>query len=109
MGDEARTRRRGALLESAILDAAAKELLAAGYHAFTMEAVAKSAGTNKNAIYRRWPSRAALAVAAYRRMAIGAPPLPDTGDLRTDVLETLRQQSRPCLFVLGRINLHCLR
>ena len=32
-----------------------------------MDRVARRARTNKNAIYRRWPSRAALAVAAYRR------------------------------------------
>jgi AcrR family transcriptional regulator len=98
-----RTRRRGALLEDAILDAAADELLDVGYGGFTMAAVAKRAGTNKNAIYRRWPGRAALAVAAYRHMAVDAPPLPDTGSLRTDVLETLRRINGQWSSPVGRL------
>ncbi len=87
-------RRRGAALEQAVLRAAIDELLEVGYAALTMDRVAGRAGTNKNAIYRRWPSRAALAVAAYRQMAAGDLPLPDTGSLREDVLELLRRANR---------------
>ena len=54
----ARGRRRGAALEEAVLRAAIDELLAVGYARLTMDRVAERAGTNKNAIYRRWPSRA---------------------------------------------------
>ncbi|TDC93567.1 TetR-like C-terminal domain-containing protein [Actinomadura sp. 7K507] len=88
-----RPRRRGAALEQAILDAAAALLAEAGYAAMTMDAVARRAGTNKNAIYRRWPNRAALGIAAYRRPAAAAD-LPDTGELRGDVLELLRRANR---------------
>jgi AcrR family transcriptional regulator len=88
-----RTRRRGAALEQAILRAAADELTGSGYAGLTMDRVARRAGTNKNAIYRRWPSRAALAVAAYRRLAAGALPVPDTGGLRGDALELLRRMN----------------
>jgi AcrR family transcriptional regulator len=87
----ARGRRRGAALEQAVLRAAIDELLAVGYAGLTMDRVAERAGTNKNAIYRRWPSRAALAVAAYRQMSGGDLPLPDTGTLRDDALELLRR------------------
>jgi hypothetical protein len=45
-------------------------------------------------IYRRWPSRAALAVAAYRQVAGRDLPLPDTGSLRDDALELLRRANR---------------
>lgn len=62
------TRRRGAELEQAILQAAAEELAQVGYQNLTMDGVAARAGTAKNAIYRRWPNRAALCVAAYRRL-----------------------------------------
>jgi AcrR family transcriptional regulator len=89
-----RGRRRGAALEQAILGAAIDELLATGYAGLTMDRVAARAGTNKNAIYRRWPSRATLAVAAYRQMAAGDQALPDTGTLREDVLELLRRANR---------------
>ncbi|WP_052850842.1 TetR/AcrR family transcriptional regulator [Streptomyces avicenniae] len=88
-----RTRRRGAALEEALLRAAVEELTASGYAGLTMDKVAARAGTNKNALYRRWPNRLALGVAAYRHLARTLPP-PDTGDLRGDVLELLRRANR---------------
>ncbi|MBQ1025003.1 TetR/AcrR family transcriptional regulator [Micromonospora sp. C95] len=85
------TRRRGEELERAILHAAAEELRESGYPGLTMDRVAARAGTNKNAIYRRWPHRAALGIAAYRHLSDVAIPNPDTGTLRGDALEMLRQ------------------
>jgi len=85
-----KTRRRGTELEEAILRAAAAELAEAGYPGLTMERVAQRAGTNKNAIYRRWPNRAALGVAAYRHLAEDTLKPPDTGNLREDALTLLR-------------------
>lgn len=86
-----RPRRRGAALEQAILDAAWEELAQVGYREFTIEGVAARAHTGKQAIYRRWPGRAPLVVAAMR---VHAPAfsgeLPDTGELRGDVLALLR-------------------
>lgn len=87
---DAATRRRGAALEEAILQAAAEELRSAGYAGMTMDRVARRAGTNKNAIYRRWPSRAALGVAAYRHLTETELKVPDTGTLRGDALALLR-------------------
>ncbi|MBO0918246.1 TetR/AcrR family transcriptional regulator [Streptomyces laculatispora] len=87
------TRRRGAVLEEAILRAAVAELTESGYAALTMDKVAARAGTNKNAIYRRWPNRLALGIAAYRQLAKTIQP-PDTGSLRGDVLELLRRANR---------------
>ncbi|WP_410639093.1 TetR/AcrR family transcriptional regulator [Amycolatopsis sp. lyj-346] len=85
-----KTRRRGTELEEAILRAAAAELAEAGYPGLTMERVAQRAGTNKNAIYRRWPNRAALGVAAYRHLAGDTLKPPGTGNLREDALTLLR-------------------
>ncbi|WP_226900038.1 TetR/AcrR family transcriptional regulator [Nonomuraea phyllanthi] len=85
-----RSRRRGAELERAILRAALDEVADGGYARLTMDRVAQRAGTNKTAIYRRWPSRAALALAAHREFVAQAATPPDTGDLRSDVLELLR-------------------
>ncbi|MEV4140955.1 TetR/AcrR family transcriptional regulator [Dactylosporangium sp. NPDC049742] len=84
------TRRRGEDLERAILHAAAEELRESGYAGMTMDRVAGRAGTNKNAIYRRWPNRAALGIAAYRHLSDAVLPDPDTGTLRGDALEMLR-------------------
>jgi AcrR family transcriptional regulator len=85
------TRRRGAALEEAILRAAAEELRESGYAGLTMDRVARRAGTNKNAIYRRWPHRAALGIAAYRHLVAAQLPDPDTGTLRGDALEMMRR------------------
>lgn len=96
------TRRRGAALEEAILRAAADELTESGYAGLTMDRVAHRAGTNKNAIYRRWPNRLALGIAAYRQLTTTVP-LPDTGSLRGDVLELLRGANRHWSSPLGAI------
>jgi len=96
-------RRRGATLEQAILRATIDELLESGYEALTMDRVARRAGTNKNAIYRRWASRAALAVAAYRELNIADQPLPDTGSLRSDALELLRRANRSWTSPAGQL------
>jgi AcrR family transcriptional regulator len=81
------------VLEQTILRAAADELTESGYGGLTMDRVAQRAGTNKNAIYRRWPNRAALGVAAYKLLVESRLGPPDTGDLRTDVLTVLRQMN----------------
>lgn len=96
------TRRRGRALEEAILGAAAEVLTEHGYEGFTMDRVAKRAGTNKNAIYRRWSNRLALGIAAYRQLVESVQP-PDTGSLRSDALELLRAANRHWSSPLGRI------
>jgi AcrR family transcriptional regulator len=90
-----KTRRRGAALEAALLDAAWDELQAVGYAGLTMEAVADRAGTSRAVLYRRWPKRPELVIAALRRhrpMLSGE--VPDTGSLRGDVLAVLQRMSR---------------
>jgi AcrR family transcriptional regulator len=90
--DGAVRRRRGEELEEALLQAAWDQLLDGGYGAFTIEAVAERAKTSRPVIYRRWPDRAALALAA---LAFGANrdvvEVPDTGAVRTDLAELLRR------------------
>jgi len=81
-----KTRRRGERLEEAILDAAWAELSETGYSGLTIEAVATRAATSKTVIYRRWPSRAALVVAAWSHQAPASLAEPDTGALRTDLI-----------------------
>jgi len=89
-----RTRRRGAALEEALLDAAWDELQAAGYQAMTMEAVADRAGTSRAVLYRRWPKRAELVVATLRRhRPIISGDVPGTGSLRGDVHALLTRMS----------------
>jgi AcrR family transcriptional regulator len=88
------TRRRGEALEAALLDAAWDELQAVGYRAMTIEAVADRAGTSRAVLYRRWPGKAELVVAALRRhQPVLSGPAPDTGSLRGDVTALLTRTS----------------
>jgi len=88
--DNAQTRRRGAELERAILDAAWEQLTAEGYEHFTIDTVAARAQTSKPVLYRRWKTREDLLRATVRhRGAASSPPVPDTGTLRGDLLALL--------------------
>ncbi len=85
-------RRYGAVLEQALLDAAWDELRESGYASFTIDAVARRAGTSRPVLYRRWPNRAQLVLAAVRAHA-PTPQLedfPDTGQLRGDLVAELQ-------------------
>jgi AcrR family transcriptional regulator len=89
------TRRRGAALETALLDAAWAELQEVGYARLTMEGVADRASTSRAVIYRRWPSRHEFVIAALgHQQPIGRGRIPDTGSLREDVLSIMQRAAR---------------
>ncbi|MFK0136665.1 TetR/AcrR family transcriptional regulator [Streptomyces murinus] len=84
-------RRRGAVLEGALLDAAWDELVEVGYASFTLDGVASRAATSRPVIHRRWPDKQQLMIAAVARAAERYKvAVPDTGNLRGDVLTLLR-------------------
>lgn len=85
-------RRRGAVLEEAILDAAWAELANGGYSTFTFEAVVKRAGTSRPVLYRRWPTRASLAFTAILRHVKQNPiVVPDLGNVRDELCLSMRR------------------
>lgn len=88
-------RRRGAALEEALLDAAWAELTERGYDDMTIDAVAVRAGTSRAVLYRRWPSKQDLVLAALaHEVDKDVVVIPDTGSLRDDVVELLRQANK---------------
>jgi AcrR family transcriptional regulator len=85
-------RRRGAALESAILDAGWDQLIESGYERFTIEAVAERSSSARSVLYRRWTSRLELLKAVIRRRGeLDVVDIPDTGTLRGDVLAALTE------------------
>ncbi|GGB22332.1 TetR/AcrR family transcriptional regulator [Allosediminivita pacifica] len=103
------TRRRGAALETAILEAAWKVLRDQGYAGFTFEAIAARAGTSRPVLYRRWSGRQELLVATLRQLWQSKPiEIPDTGSLRGDALAFLMQadERRARIITLMSVELH---
>jgi AcrR family transcriptional regulator len=81
---------RGEAREARILLATLELLAESGYDQLTIEAVVARAHCSKATIYRRWPGKAELVVAAVRRHAGDpVPSVPDTGSLRGDLLAAL--------------------
>ena len=68
--------------------AARTVLVASGYDLFTFDAVAARARASKATLYRHWPSKASLVVAAIKDLsaATEATGAPDCGSLREDLI-----------------------
>lgn len=77
-------------LDARILAAASRVYAGSGWAGFTFEAVARTAGAGKPAIYRRWDSREELLFAAVDA-TLPAHDLPDTGSIRGDLIGMARQ------------------
>lgn len=78
-------RPRSAEADEGILDAAMELFCEQGYDALSVEGVACRAGVGKSTIYRRYPSKLDLVMAAIDRAKEGMIPAPDTGSLRDDL------------------------
>lgn len=74
-----------------VLEATLEELARQGYGALRVDDVALRAGVNKTTIYRRWPAKADLVRAALLALSDEKASAPDTGSLRTDLLEFARR------------------
>jgi len=71
-----------------ILKATLKQLADVGYARMSVDTVAALAGTTKPTIYRRWPSKEELAIAAIAHLQADQQPKP-TGSTRDDLIALL--------------------
>ncbi|MFF9844028.1 TetR/AcrR family transcriptional regulator [Streptomyces sp. NPDC013740] len=85
------SRRRGPVLERAILEAALDQLSTVGWNGLTMEGVAAGAQTGKAAVYRRWPSKEDLVAEALRAALPALGEAPDHGSVREDLYQLCRR------------------
>jgi AcrR family transcriptional regulator len=83
------TLRGGPARRAELLRAVLDVLRETGYDRLTVDAVAARAHASKQTIYRRWPSKAELVVAAFADAVADAPTLPDSGRLRDDLIVLL--------------------
>jgi AcrR family transcriptional regulator len=77
-----------------VLEAAAELFAQQGIDATSMDAIAESSGVSKATIYKHWPDKDALCleVLGYVHGLDEKPPLFDSGDFRTDLIDQLRYQ-----------------
>lgn len=71
--------------DAVILDATRQLFAEMGAAGMSVEAVAVRAGVGKTTIYRRWPSKDELIIAAIQEVIAPVIP-PDTGDIRADLV-----------------------
>lgn len=76
-------------IDARVLAVAREHLGARGYEAMSLAAVAEEAGTTRQAVYRRWPTKADLATAAIAAMSRAAERTP-TDDPYADLVRELR-------------------
>lgn len=69
-------------------------MLQRGFDKTTVDDVADRAGVGKATVYRRWPSKEDLAVAAMEELYSAEIPEPDTGSIATDIAESYRSVLR---------------
>jgi len=86
----AETRRRGEHFVRKVYAATLEQLAAGGFDRLTVPDVAARAGVNKTSVYRRWPTKADLVRDALHASMGHSQELPDTGNVRADMIEMAR-------------------
>jgi AcrR family transcriptional regulator len=87
----------------AILRSTLKLLADKGFSDLTIESVAEHAGVGKATVYRWWPDKAALIADAFARSTKRNLHFPDTGSVRTDMSQQMRQLIKVFRSRRGRI------
>jgi len=96
-------RPRSEQVRVAILRSALKLLGENGFSDLTIEAVAAHANVGKATVYRWWPNKAALIADAFASSTTRKLHFPDTGSLRSDMSQQMRQVVKVFRSRRGRI------
>ena len=89
-GRRGRGRPRDPETDARIIEAASDLMLRRGFDRMTVDDVASAAGVGKATVYRRWPSKDDLAVAAMEALYTDEMPQPDTGSIVEDLRTSYR-------------------
>ena len=90
LSTQARGRPRDAEADTRVIRACVELLMEVGAEGTTMTAVIERSGVARATVYRRWPNREALLIAALRELK-GRGPVPFSGDLQTDIARSAEQ------------------
>jgi AcrR family transcriptional regulator len=90
-------------LDDQILDTTVDLLVRVGYRDLRVEDLADRVGVAKSTVYRRWPSKPTLVAAAVGRLYLDQVTVPDTGDLRRDLVALLDNSFELIIAGPGRV------
>jgi AcrR family transcriptional regulator len=85
-----------------VMAATLKQLGDRGLEGICIEEIASAVGLNKTSIYRRWPSRRDLVLAALLARREDTPPFVESGDLTADLVRALSEKVAHMSTPLGR-------
>lgn len=83
-------KRRGEPVVQAVFAITLEQLAARGFERLSLPDIAEAAGLNKTSLYRRWPTKGELVRDALTASMTPPHDVPDTGDLRSDLLAMTR-------------------
>ena len=93
---------RSARVRRAVFDATLDLLVRDGYQYLSIDSVAAAAGVNKTTIYRNWPTKTALILAAAEDRSEALITIAVTGDPEHDLIAYLRSAADNITSPLGR-------
>lgn len=81
---------RSARIQAAVFTATIQLIQEQGYEALSFATVAERAGVHESSLYRRWKTKEHLIVSAISSQVAQNIPIPDTGELRSDLIQLLQ-------------------
>ncbi|OYD61302.1 TetR-like C-terminal domain-containing protein [Rhodococcus sp. OK302] len=80
-------KQRGVAVRVAVINATVRQVAALGPESVTIAAIAADADVHPTSIYRRWKTVDAVIIDALNEFTASGLTIPDTGSIRTDLLE----------------------
>jgi AcrR family transcriptional regulator len=82
---------RSTRVQVAVFNATMELLLTESYDAITITEIASRSGVHETSIYRRWKTKEALVIEVLLERAKEIFPIPDTGSVRSDLVQLLQE------------------
>jgi AcrR family transcriptional regulator len=88
-GQRRRPGGRSARVQAAVFEATMQLLVEKGYESLSFATIAERAGVHETSLYRRWKTKEQLVIDAISSQVSKNIPVPDTGALRSDLIQIL--------------------
>jgi len=89
-GPRRRTGGRSARIQAAVFEATIQLLQEQGYEAWSFASIGERTGIHETTLYRRWKTKEQLVIDAVASQVARDIPIPDTGALRSDLIQLLQ-------------------